>query len=254
MKSRTISIIGWRRTRRNWRGLPIWKIRGWRSLSVRCRARLPSMPAQKYLGWPSGMSVTKNTGWNCSNRTHWDAMRWKSARRKRIEKTWKCLSSRKRSAILRNRHNSTVFKTSSMPTRRKRMQSWRNGVTPRNARLAVRVWYRWKRSWWIGQRWPLAASKNSRWTCRGWNSIRVSTNRCSQDPSSRKTSALICSSNAKPKLSSQPSASNKAYRTNSTALRPVLNRWLRRFPLRGTRRISMPSKNLSLRSKLIEQI
>ena len=141
-----------------------------------------------------------------------------------------------------------------MPTRRKKMQSWRSGAMPKLALSAVRVWYRWRKSCWIGQRWPFAASKSSRWTCRGWNSIRVSTNRCSQAPSSRKISAQICSSNAKPKPLSKPSASSKAYRTNSTALRPILNSWRLQFPWISTRKNSTPSKSQSLRSKLIEEI
>ena len=183
MKSKTISIIGWRRMRRNWRGPPIWKIKEWRSRSQRCRTRPLWMPPQSTRGRPWGMSENRNTGWKCSSKTHWSAMRWRSVRKRRIERTWKCFNSRRTSAILRNRHSSPVWMTSSMQTRRKRMQSWGSGATPRPAQSAVKVWSRWRKICWIGQRWPFAASKNNRWTCRGWNSIRVSTNRCSQAPS-----------------------------------------------------------------------
>ena len=253
MKSRTISILGWRRTRRNWRGPPTWKIREWRSLCRRCRAKPRSMAAQRYQERPSGMSGTRSTGWNSLNRTRWDVMRWKSARRKRIEKTWNSFFSRRKSVGKRKGHSFLVWMTTSMLTRRRRMQSWRSGAMPRTAHSAVRVWYRWRKICWIGQRWPFAASKSSRWTCRGWNSIRVNTNRCSQAPSLRKISAQICSSNAKPKPLSKPSASSKAYRTNSTALRPILNSWSLQFPWISTRRSSTLSKSLSQRPKLIEE-
>ena len=254
MKNKTISIIGWRRMMRNWRGPPTWKIKEWRSRSQRCRTQPLWMLPQSTRGRRWGMSANRNTGWKCSSRTRWSAMRWRSVRKRRIERTWKCFNSRRTSAILRNRHSSLVWMTSSMPTRRKRMQSWGSGATPRPAQSAVKVWSRWRKICWIGQRWPFAASKNSRWTCRGWNSIRVSTNRCSQATSLTKTSAQICSSHAKQTPLSKPSALIKAYRTNSTALLPILNIWHLRFPWIGTRKILTQSKNLSLRSKLIEQI
>ena len=253
MKRRTISIIGWKRTRKNWREQPTWKIREWRSRCRRCRARPRSMPAQRFQSWPSGMSVTRSTGWNSLNRTQWDVMRWKSARRKRIEKTWNSFFSRRKSVVKRKGPSSQDWMTTGMPTRRRRMQSWRSGAMPRPAHSAVRVWYRWRKICWISQRWPFVASKSNRWTCREWNSIRVSTNRCSQAPSSRKISAQICSSNVKPKPLSKPSASSKAYRTNSTALRPILNSWSLQFPWISTRRSSTLSKSLSQRPKLIEE-